>query len=468
MLVLVGGSGCALYLRLSSNISSFDASGLSTSRPAPPSPAADGSTPLNVLLIGSDARGGGNQDLGGGEVGGARSDTTVLLHIYADRRRAVAVSFPRDALVEIPACKLPDGTWTKPQPNTMFNAAFSVGDSDQGNPACTQNTVEKLTGLRIDHTVVVDFKGLAAITDALGGVEVCLPNAVYEKDLDPNLPSKGRLLYPQGPQKVSGQAALDYVRLRHGIGDGSDIGRMKRQQAFLASVIRDVNKRGMAPTVLLPLADAATKSLTVDPGLASAAKLAAFAGSLKDIDPANIRFLTTPWRYQGARVALLQPDTEQLWTALRADRPLDAPAPQASTPPSPAPSTPAPSGAGAAVTVLNGTTAPGLAARADEDLRAAGFTVTATGNTPARERSATTVIGYGTGQESTARQLAALFPGSRLQTRTGTALVLTLGDDYAARPAPTSTPAPGGALPGSVLEQSRTAADDSCGNLSYG
>ncbi|CAM5447596.1 Polyisoprenyl-teichoic acid--peptidoglycan teichoic acid transferase TagU [Streptomyces rimosus subsp. rimosus] len=170
--------------------------------------------------------------------------------------------------MEIPPCRLPDGRWTKkPQHNAMFNAAFSVGESAKGNPACTQNTVEKLSGVRVDHTVVVDFEGFSKMTSAVGGVPVCLPKDIYEGDLNPNRRSRGERIFAKGPQNVSGQQALDYVRIRHGIGDNSDIGRIQRQQAFVGSLIKKVKDQGFNPGTLLPLANAATQSITVDPGL---------------------------------------------------------------------------------------------------------------------------------------------------------------------------------------------------------
>jgi LCP family protein required for cell wall assembly len=199
LLVLAAGGAGWLYLKLDGDISTFDSGGVSDNRPD-----AGSSKGQNVLVIGSDSRTGGNNALGGGEkddVG--RSDTAFLLHVYADHRHVIAVSIPRDTLVTIPPCKLPDGTWTKGRPDTMFNAAYSVGQTPEGNPACTQNTVEQLTGLRVDHTVVVDFKGFAELTDVVGGVRVCLPQNVYENDLNPHLTAPGKLLFPQGEQTVS-------------------------------------------------------------------------------------------------------------------------------------------------------------------------------------------------------------------------------------------------------------------------
>ncbi|WP_320780831.1 LCP family protein [Streptomyces sp. CRN 30] len=463
-----------VYLRLSGAIDTFDGDGLSKNRPV-----ADSSGATNVLVIGSDARTDGNSALGGGsadDVG--RSDTAFLLHVYADHEHAVAVSVPRDTLVTIPPCRLPDGTWTTTRTDAMFNAAFSVGQTAEGNPACTQNTVEELTGLRVDHTVVVDFKGFAALTEVVGGVRVCLPADVYQKDLNPHRATRGELLFHEGEQDVSGQAALDYVRLRHGIGDSSDIGRIKRQQAFVAALVKKVRSDGLTPTRLLPLADAAVESMTVDPGLGTAGKLVSFVMSLRDVDLHHMKFVTVPWRYEGARVAVVQPDADRLWAALAADRTLDgtdaAGGTGSGTSPSPSPS---PSdgeaveevdGEGIAVTVHNGTTTSGLASRAASALTAHGLTVTGTANADSQDRT-TTVIRYGTGLEARARTVAALFPGATLEPGADAAIIdVILGRDYSgagagasASPAPTS-------VPSSVADGARSADDDPCSDLSYG
>ncbi|WP_233289148.1 LCP family protein [Kitasatospora sp. MBT63] len=465
LLSLVLLAGVVVYHRLNGNLRIFDGDALSRDRPAAGGPDAQGRTPVNVLLIGSDSRDGANRDLGGGVESGARSDTTILLHVYADHRHAVGVSIPRDSLVDIPPCMLPDGKWTRQQTGATFNSAFEVGGSADGNPACSQNTVEKLTGLRVDHTIVVNFSGFASMTSAVGGVEVCVPKPVYEGDLNPNLGRPGRLLFPQGKQRVQGQAALDYVRLRHGIGDGSDIGRTKRQQAFLGSLLRQIKGVGMNPATLLPLADAATGSLVVDPGLGSAVKLLDFALSLRDIELADARFLTVPWRYQGSRVALVQPDATQLWAALRAERPLDGSDADASASPGAA------AQRGIEVEVRDGSGTAGLAARATEQLTLNGFTLAARAAvaTPARR---TTAVRYGPGQESAAREVAGLFPGAGLEPSAEPGVVLLLGRELG-----TATASPGGASPGggpagrlpaSLTAAGRSAADDPCTDLSYG
>ncbi|MBV1948000.1 LCP family protein [Streptomyces sp. BV129] len=464
-LVVLGGAGVGwVYLKLNGNIQTFDSGGLSDNRPAGSSKGE------NVLVIGSDARTDGNAALGGGDKDGiGRSDTTLLLHIYADHKHALAVSIPRDTLVTIPPCKLPTGGWTQARPNTMFNAAFSVGETDKGNPACTQNTVERLTGLRVDHTVVVDFKGFAALTEVVGGVKVCLPNDIYQKDLNPNRATQGTLLFRQGEQNVSGRRALDYVRLRHGIGDGSDIGRIKRQQAFVGSLLKEVKDKGFTPTKLLPLADAATDSMTVDPGLGSADKLLSFAMSLKDVDLHNTKFVTVPWRYAGSRVAVVEPDAGELWAALRADRTIDGADASggkghARKKPGPAAQSPAPvSGEGISVAVYNGTTVTGLAAKGSAALTASGFTVTGTATALSQNHLAT-VVQYGPGMADRARTVAKVFPGAQLEQIGAARINVVLGQAYATDP----TPSTSASVPSEVANGARSADDNPCANLTYG
>lgn len=471
LVLLVAGAGWG-YLKLTGSIDTFSSDGISGDRPP------DTSAGQNVLVIGSDTRAGDNRGLGGGTGEVGRSDTAFLLHVYADHKHAVAVSIPRDSLVDIPACKKPGGEWTAPQQHVMFNAAFSVGETAEGNPACTQNTVEHLTGLRVDHTVVVDFAGFSALTSAVGGVPVCLPQDIYQRDLNPKRPTRGERVFAKGPQEVSGQRALDYVRIRHGIGDGSDIGRIQRQQAFVGSLIKQVKSRGLNPTTLLPLANAATDAMTVDPGLGSADKLLRFALSMKNIDLRNTKFLTVPWRYEGARVAIVEAEADALWATLKADRTIDGQDAAGTSrdkgaTPAPATTSTGPvSGTGIDVAVYNGTTVTGLAARAAGLLRTHGFTVTgtATANSQDQER---TVVTYGPGGRTGAETTARLFGGARIKESGEAGIQVIVGRDYADNPSPDpASPAPASpasdSLPSDVTDRSRSAADDPCSDLSYG
>ncbi|MFJ8476808.1 LCP family protein [Kitasatospora sp. NPDC094011] len=482
LVLSVVGAGAWFYHRLDNNITTFDAGGVATERPPAPVPAAPGAqVPVNVLLLGSDTRDDGNNALGGGDDGVGNSDTAILVHVYADHKHAVGVSIPRDTLVTIPSCKLTDGTWTKPRTDQMFNSAFGVGQLAKGNPACTQNTVEKLTGLRIDHTVVVDFKGAAAMTDALGGVEACVPNDVNEYGIQ----------LKKGMQKLSGKSAVDYLRARHGIGDNSDIGRMKRQQAFLSSMIKKVQDQGFSLPTLLPLADAATKSLTVDEGLGTAMKLVDFARSVEDIKLSDVTFVTAPWRFAGERVRLVQPDADELWKLLREDRTLDghstagtgAATASAAASPSAGPATGAPltpDQAAAPITVVNGVGTAGLAGSGADTLKGRGFqNVTLGANQPGKQH---TEVSYDPTLKAAADQVAALFPGARAVEEPGSGgITLTLGPDRqspgtqldsVSTPSPTGgtgtgTGAPSG-IPTGIAENTRGADTDPCADLTFG
>ncbi|MFJ9695490.1 LCP family protein [Kitasatospora sp. NPDC101183] len=488
LVLSVAGVGAWFYNRLNSNITTFDAGGVATERPPSPVPASPGAqVPVNLLVLGSDTRDNGNNSLGGGDGGVGNSDTAILVHVYADHKHAVGVSIPRDTLVTIPSCKLADGTWSKPRTDQMFNSAFSLGELPSGNPACTQNTVEKLTGLRIDHTVVVDFKGAAAMSEAIGGVEACVPNDVNEYGIH----------LKKGLQKLSGQSAVDYLRARHGIGDNSDIGRMKRQQAFLSSMIKKVQDQGFSLPTLLPLADAATKSLTVDEGLGTASKLVDFARSMSDIKLSDVTFVTAPWRFAGERVRLVQPDADTLWKLLREDRTLDGHStsgtgqvtgsPSPTAPGAPAASTPlTPEQAAAPITVVNGVGTSGLAGSGAQTLKARGFQNVVLGaNEPGRQH---TEVAYDPAQKAVADQVAALFPGATAVERPGTdSVTVTLGADYqpaggtkldaASAPSPgasaapragPSTPAVPSGVPTGIAENIRGADTDPCANLTFG
>ncbi|WP_395296409.1 LCP family protein [Kitasatospora hibisci] len=501
LVLSVASAGAWFYHRLDSNISTFDAGGVATERPPAPVPVTPGaSVPVNVLVLGSDTRDDGNADLGGGDLGVGHSDTAILLHVYADHKHAVGVSIPRDALVTIPACRLPSGGWTAPRTNQMFNSAFTIGEFPKGNPACTQNTVETLTGLRIDHTIVVDFKGVAAMTEAINGVDVCVPNDVNSHNI--------RL--KKGMQRLSGQPAVDYLRARYGFGDNSDIGRMKRQQAFLSSMISKIQGLGFSLPTLLPLADAATRSLTVDEGLGTAMKLVDFAQSLQGIKLSDITFVTTPWRFSTekiGRVDLVHPDVDTLWKLLREDRTLDgqgtgqvpggaSPTGAPGATPGATPTALTPEQANTAITVVNGVGTAGLAGKGAEAIRGRGFqNVTLDATKGGRLQ---TEIAYDPDLKNAADQLAPLFPGARLTEEAGNGgITVTLGRDYlpslstgldstgtdSAPEAPTgrrpggptpgatttgtTPPAPSG-VPTGIAENSRGADTDPCADLTFG
>lgn len=315
---VLAASGAAWYLyrQLDGNIRTDTATGqelrrVQSQRPAPASaaPGTGTGTAENILLIGSDNRGDGNGKYGR-DSGTQRSDTTILLHLSADRGSVTAVSIPRDLMAHIPSCRRSDGGKTRAQ-FAQFNWAFQFGGA-----ACTIRTVENLTGIRVDHHLIVDFTGFKKMVDAVGGVEVCVPQAVHDQDAHLDLPA--------GRQVLHGEQALGYVRARHAIGDGSDTQRMGRQQEFLASLVNKVTGSGVLlnPVKLYPLLDAATSSLTADPGLDSLSELYDLVRGLQKTPTDQVRFLTVPreqYVQDPNRDQLAQPAANRLFSTLRHD-----------------------------------------------------------------------------------------------------------------------------------------------------
>ena len=309
VLVVALTAGFFAYRHLEGNIDSLDvAEALGTDRPEEIIPEDVEHKPLNILLLGSDTREGQTGGIGGDTPG--LSDTTILLHLSADRDRAYGVSIPRDLMVERPSCERKDGQGEDPGGLDMFNAAYAIG-----GPACTIRTVEEMSDVRINHFVVVDFNGFKAMVDALDGVPVCVPQEVND-DI-------GKIYLPAGSYEVKGQQALSYVRLRHELSENGDIGRMKRQQAFLASMANKAISAGtlVNPVRLYNFLDAATDSLTTDPGLASLKKLGGLAKQLKDIGLDKIQFLSIPFEtYEPDPNRLaLAPAADNIWAKIRKD-----------------------------------------------------------------------------------------------------------------------------------------------------
>lgn len=267
----------------------------------------------NILLLGSDSRSGKGNSKYGRDGGSQRSDTAILLHIAADRRSATAMSVPRDLMVDIPSCRQPDGTRTREQ-FAQFNWAFEFGGA-----GCTIRTVEGFTGVRIDHHMVVDFSGFKGMVDAVHGVEVCLKEPINDTD--------AHLKLKAGKQTLHGEQALGYVRARKSIGNGSDTERIERQQQFLGALVKKVQSNGVLlnPTRLYPVLDAATKSLTTDPGLDSLRDLYDLTRSIRHVPTEKVQFLTVPRQPYSAdpnRDELVQPDANQLFKRLREDKPV--------------------------------------------------------------------------------------------------------------------------------------------------
>ncbi|MEU8548744.1 LCP family protein [Streptomyces roseoverticillatus] len=279
--VLVGGSLGAylLYEHFNNNLNKVDV-GINN--------GAVTKGPVNILVIGTDKRDGeGNKGYGDeGSVGHA--DTTLLFHVSEDRSNATALSIPRDMITDIPECTTKKDGKSKSiagSKGVRFNESLGQEDRD---PGCTWRTVEQLTGLKVTHFMMADFNAVKKMSSAVGGVEVCLG-----KDIDD---PKSHLKLSKGRHKIEGEDALAFVRTRHSVGFESDLDRIKLQQQFLSSMIREMKSDDTFtnPKKLYNLGDAATKSLTVDSGIGSVSDLTRLAKDLSRVNLKNITFATVP------------------------------------------------------------------------------------------------------------------------------------------------------------------------------
>ncbi|WP_240641202.1 LCP family protein [Nocardioides ferulae] len=269
--------------------------------------------PLNILVMGSDTRDCEGCDIDQEGTGSGFSDTTILMHLSADRERAYGISIPRDSLVDRPECEAEDGSTIPAESGAMWNAAYQLG-----GPACTIQQFEQLTDVFVDHYIVVNFQGFQDMVDAIDGVEVCIPEDIED-------PAHG-INIPAGTREIEGKEALNYVRARYTLGDGSDLSRIKRQQAFIAAMAKKVISSGTVARLdrLVGFLNAATNSLTVDPGLENVYRIGKLGLGFQNIGLDNIQFLTVPWQYSPAdpnRVEWL-PEADALWEKLIADEPL--------------------------------------------------------------------------------------------------------------------------------------------------
>ena len=283
--------------------------------------------PLNILVLGTDARDGAGDAIDG-EAGCDCSDTTILVHVAADRQSAYGISIPRDALVAPVACTedhLYYGPGGAPTGLVEWNAAYSVGKAP-----CTAQQVQDDFGVPVDGYVVIDFQGFKQMVDAIDGVDVCIPFELYD-------PKYAHADFKPGPAvHLDGTDALKYVRLRHAYDpvtgdytlDGTDPGRIKRQQAFISAMIDKLFSESTLtrPDRLLSFATALTGSITTNPELAHVSKLVDLGEQLKDIDLQHIRFVSLPSRNYGPgaeenRVEVL-PAAYQLMKRVARDQPL--------------------------------------------------------------------------------------------------------------------------------------------------
>ena len=285
---------------------------------------------VNILVVGTDSRSGASGELGAGdedEVPGLRNDSTMVIHVSADRSRVQIVSIPRDTLVDIPACKHRDGTVSEPTSDDMFNNAMVYGANGGDAPedvgpgiACVKSTVEKLSNMTIDAFMVVDFAGFVRMIDALGGVWFNIPERIDD--------DSAQLYIDAGCWKLSGTHALAYMRSRKAQGDGSDISRIGRQQQLISAMLRELQAKDYVTDsgALLTFLQAAIQAVNVSPNLGDAsADASLLINVLQKVDRSNIQFVTMPVEepsWDPNRRIPSEPMARNVWNALKNDQAL--------------------------------------------------------------------------------------------------------------------------------------------------
>jgi len=435
VVVLAAGGGYLLYRHFTGQI---------TTDPVVVPPSVQSAAPKlvqnaeNFLLMGSDSRqGASGRGTGGSSIQGARSDTTILLHLSAGGRKATMVSIPRDSWVHIPSCVIgPNGqksqpTWGK------FNEAFSIGEQagPKYAPSCAITTVEALTHVHIDHYAVINFIGFEKVVDALGGVRMCVATPLDDPIVHTADGYHGSgLKLPAGQNvEIDGTQALALMRARYALDGGGDLPRIKRQQEFIGAVIRKAFSTGLLldPFKLAKVIDAGTKSLQTDGfGLRDMIRL---ARAIHGAGANGIQLLTVPLDnvlppgVPTADVAWDPVKSTELFNAIRHDRPIpnSAKASRASGPPLTIP----PSDIN--VVVENGTTESGLAHQVAEALTAKGFHVVSTGKAAQRNYTST-LVEYGTDKIQSSQTVTESIPGatSKLALQPGATVTVIVGSNY--------------------------------------
>jgi LCP family protein required for cell wall assembly len=430
--VLVIGVGAAAAVwKLQGNIDKAE---------LPPSIVKD-DTPkgaMNILFIGSDSR--DLKSKGYGNEKGQRSDALMLVHFSKGNTRIDAVQIPRDTVLDLPACDETGNGAFGGGSNLMINSALEAG------PGCSVRAVETLSDVRIDHFVQLDFDGFASMVNALGGVNVCLDEAMVDKD--------AKLDLPAGKQEIDGKQALALARTRHAVGDGSDIGRLGHQQVVMSSIIAEARSTSVLtrPDKLFRFLNALTKSITVDKGISSIGALTNLAKRARAVDDKNIRFVTMP---NGAA----PDDPNRVVKTDDADTIFEAIANDEKMPVAGADDEEAEVDAdarSAVVKILNAARTPGLATAAQTEMEALGYTVSGLedAQNPAEK---TRIFVDGTPEaQATAEALNADFGyGAEIVEQDVTGVWLILGSDRVDAGTDPAEPEP-------VEATSRTAADSLC------
>lgn len=334
-LLVLAAAGYGLYRHFNANLTSVDMPSDIQGSQIEGFPTG---TAMNFVILGTDSRASSeNCKLGGmcGEAkidGETNADVEMVVHVAADHKSMTVLTIPRDTVVDVPACS-GNGKTTKPY-RARINSSLNYGTD------CTLRTIHNLTGLPIHHFMMVDFSGVISLSDAVGGVDVCVDNDVYD--------TYSHLKLAKGKHTLQGVAALQFVRSRHGFGDGGDLGRTQGQQLYLSAAQRKLESAGtlLNPAKVYRLAEAGTKALTVDKGLASVTTLARLGATLGSIPTSSTTFVTLPTTVdptdQNRRVPA-EAKAKAIFAKMLADEPLavaKTPAPSHANASQPASSTP--------------------------------------------------------------------------------------------------------------------------------
>lgn len=482
LVLTVAALGMYAYQHLFGQVATENLDALDN-RPAASRADQWGNVPLNLLLLGSQTRDGqhGSHLGNASKLGTDISDTAMLVHIDAERKWATVVSIPRDLVVPRPQCegRLDPAQTVPAAQSAMFDLAMNLG-----GPTCAVATVEQLTGIRIDHFVEITFNAFQALTDAVGGVTVCVPPPGI------NDPDYSGLVLGPGLHTVSGAQSLAFVRDRHGLANGTDLNRIRMQQMFVTSLFNKLESAGTLgdPITLYRIANAVTSNLTVDTGLDSIDAMVGLAGSVQSLRSHYIQFITVPYAFDPTNPNRVVPGPgfDQVWTDLRQDTPLpgsNAARAFGTAPKAAASRTPVPPLAltDTQVEVYNSTHVPHLALYASRNLTALGVDARVEQGSPFGNGSRTRVL-YPAGLGAQAANLAAHYGGTQAvqteQSDTVRTLTLVIGVDpptalVAAPDGGTGAPSPDGssdagsapAPDASISAESRSGDQSICSDL---
>lgn len=315
LVVIAGAVGAYSLFHLQQNISTAPLnSAVGATQAAEPVDTT--AAPMNILIMGTDTRKGNSQYGSEDDSSGyGSSDVMIVLHLSADLQHATALSLPRDLMAPIPACKINGTESTSPARDyAQLNSALK-----EAGPGCTVAAISDLTGLTIDHMMLADFNAVNELSNVIGGVDVCVTTAVD----DPN----SGLKLPAGLSQVKGTQALAFLRTRESFGDGGDVGRIRAQQSFMASLARKITKDNTLADVpkLYSIADTITRNLTVDNKLGSIAEITKLANRLRNVKPENIELVTLPsepWIQDPNRLQISEELANQIFTSIKNDIPV--------------------------------------------------------------------------------------------------------------------------------------------------